>query len=116
KEGAVDRRSLPILKKLAWLELQLGRVPYVLAWVKWFGPIGVALSLNEDDAKELAEELQAIDRVLGILILRTAHEDWASLTRLPDILSTLGLEMSRAAALFMLGYEDKVRAEYGADD
>lgn len=116
KEGAIDRRALPLLKKLAWLELQLGRVPYVLAWVKWFGPILVALSLTEEEAKELEQEVQAIDRVLGILILRTPHEDWASLTRLPDLLSTMGLEMSRAASLFMLGYEDKVRAEYGAAD
>lgn len=76
----------------------------------------VALSLNEADTKELEEETLAIDRVLGILILRTPHEDWASLTRLPDLLFSLGLEMSRAAALFMLGHEDKVREEYGAAD
>ncbi|HEP9542681.1 TPA: hypothetical protein VDV93_005335 [Pseudomonas aeruginosa] len=114
KEGAVDHRALPVLKKLAWLELQLGRVPYVLAWVKWFRPIQIALSLNEEDTKALEQELRAIDRVLGILILRTAHEDWASLTRLPDVLSNLGLEMSRAAALFMLGHVDMVRAEYDA--
>lgn len=116
KEGAIDRRALPLLKKLAWLELQLGRVPYVLAWIKWFGPILVALSLTEEETKELAQEVQAIDRVLGILILRTAHDDWVSLVRLPDLLPTMGLEMSRAASLFMLGYEDKVRAEYGAAD
>lgn len=116
KEGSVDRRALPLLRKLAWLELQLGRVPYVLAWVKWFGPIQVALSLNEEESKKLHQEVQTIDRVLGILILRTAHEDWASLTRLPDALTALGLEMSRAAALFMLGHEDQVRAEYGAAD
>lgn len=116
KESAVDHRALPLLKKLAWLELQLGRVPYVLAWVKWFAPIQVALSLNEAGTKELEEEVHAIDRVLGILILRTAHEDLASLTRLPDLLSSLGLEMSRAAALFMLGHEEKVREEYGTPD
>lgn len=116
KERAVDRRALPLLKKLAWIELQLGRVPYVLAWVKWFAPIQVALSLNAADITKLEEEARAIDRVLGILILRTPHEDWASLTRLPDLLSSLGLEMSRAAALFMLGHEDKVREEYGAAD
>lgn len=116
KEGAVDRRALPLLKKLVWLELQLGRVPYVLAWAKWFGPIRVALSLTAEDTEELEQEVQAIDRVLGILILRTVHEDWARLARLPDLLSVLGFEMSRAAALFMLGYEDKVRAEYGAAD
>lgn len=113
KKRAIDRRALPLLKKLAWLELQLGRVPYVLAWVQWFGPIQLALSLSDEDSTELGQEVQAIDRVLGILILRTAHEDWTSLTRLPDLLSAVGLEMSRAAALFMLGYEDKVRTEYG---
>ncbi|MDP3922616.1 MAG: hypothetical protein Q8Q84_04495, partial [Hydrogenophaga sp.] len=116
KARAVDRRALPLLKKLVWLELQLGRVPYVLAWVKWFGPLQVALSLNEEESRELGQEVQAIDRVLGILILRTAHEEWTSLTRLPDLLTTVGLEMSRAAALFMLGYEDQVRVEYGTAD
>ena len=116
KKGAVDHRALPLLKKLTWLELQLGRVPYVLAWVKWFRPIRVALSLNEERTAELEQELQAIDRVLGILILRTAYEDWALLTRLPNLLSKLGLEMSRAAALFMLGHEDMVRAEYCTTD
>lgn len=116
KEKSVDRRAFPLLKKLAWLDLQLGRVPYVLGWVKWFAPIQVALSLNEDDTKALHDELQAIDRVLGILVLRTAHDDWPRLARLPDLLSRLGLEMSRAAALFMLGYEEKVRSEYGTAD
>lgn len=116
KERTVDRRALPILRKLAWLELQLGRVPYVLAWVKWFAPIRVALSLDEADTKQLEDEVRAIDRVLGILILRTPREDWVSLTRLPDLLTSLGLEMSRSAALFMLGHEGKVREEYGAAD
>lgn len=116
KRGSVDHRALPILKKLVWLELQLGRVPYVFAWMNWLGAMRVALSLNEEDSKELDKELQTVDRVLGILMLRTSHTDWASLTRLPDVLAELGLEMSRAAALFMLGHEDKVRNEYGAED
>ncbi len=116
KDGSVDRRALPIVKKLAWIEIQLGRVPYVLAWVKWFRPIRIALSLGEEEVKDLNDELQAIDQVLGILVLRTAQEDWAALTRLPDLFSSLGLEMSRAAALFMLGYENDVREEYSAGD
>ena len=112
KEGAVDARALPLLRKLAWLELQLGRVPYTLAWVKWMPPMQVALSLSDEEANEIAEEVQAIDRVLGILILKTPHEEWPQLTRLPDLLHSLGLEMSRAAALFMLGHEDTVRSDY----
>jgi len=116
KEGAVDARALPLLRKLAWLELQLGRVPYTLAWVKWMPPMQVALSLSDEEANEIAEEMQAVDRVLGILILKTPHEEWSKLTRLPDQLHSLGLQMSRAAALFMLGHEDAVRSEYNTGD
>lgn len=116
KEGTVDARALPLLRKLAWLELQLGRVPYTLAWVKWMPPMQVALSLSDEEATEIAEEVQAIDRVLGILILKTPHEEWSQLIRLPDLLHSLGLEMSRAAALFMLGHENTVRSDYNTGD
>lgn len=116
KEGAIDARALPLLRKLAWLELQLGRIPYALSWVKWMLPMQVALSLSDEEADEIADEVRAIDRVLGILILKTPHEEWFQLTRLPDLLHSLGLEMSRAAALFMLGHEDAIRSEYNTGD
>lgn len=115
KEGAVDARALPLLRKLAWLELQMGRVPYVLAWVKWMLPMQVALSLSDEEANKIAEEVRAIDSVLGILILKTSHDDWSQLTRLPDLLHSLGLGMSRSAALYMLGHEDTVRRDYDAE-
>jgi hypothetical protein len=116
KEGAVDARALPLLRKLAWLELQLGRIPYALAWVKWMRPMQVALSLSDKEANEVAEEVQAIDRVLGILILKTPHREWLQLARLPDLLDSLGLEMSRAAALYMLGHEAIVKSDYNTGD
>jgi len=116
KEGAVDARALPLLRKLAWLELQLGRIPYALAWVKWMLPMQVALSLSDEEANEIGEEVQAIDRVLGLLILKTPHPEWPQLTRLPDLLHSLGLEMSRAAALFMLGHEVTLRSDYNTGD
>lgn len=116
KEGAVDARALPLLRKLAWLELQLGRVPYTLTWVKWMPVMQVALSLTDKETNEIAEEVRGIDRVLGILILKTPHEEWPHLTRLPDVLHSLGLEMSRSAALFMLGHEDIVKSDYGTGD
>lgn len=118
KEGAVNGRALPLLRKLVWLELQLGRPPYALAWIKWMPLMQVALSLSDEEASEVAEEVEAIDRVLGILILKTSHEEWPQLTRLPDAMHSLGLQMSRAAALFMLGHEDTIRSDYdtGGDD
>lgn len=116
KEGAVDARALPLLRKLAWLELQLGRVPYTLAWVKWMPPMQIALSLSEEEVNNIAEEVQAIDRVLGILILKTPHREWSQLTRLPDLLHSHGLELSRAAALYMLGHGDTVKTDYSTGD
>lgn len=116
KEGAVDPRALPLFRKLAWLELQLGRIPYALAWIKWMPLMQLALSLGDEEACEIAEEVQALDRVLGILILKTPFEEWSQLTRLPDLLHSLGLEMSRAAAFFRLGHEDTVRNEYNTGD
>jgi len=116
KEGAVDRRALPLLRKLTWIELQLGRIPYALAWIKLMPLMGIALSLDSEQAAVVAEEIQGIDRTLGILILKTPHDEWPQLTRLPDVLHFLGLEMSRAATLFMLGHEDVVRDEYDTKD
>lgn len=116
KEGAVDVRALPLLRKLVWLELQVGRIPYTLAWVKWMPTMQIALSLSAEQTTKIAEEVQAIDRVLGILLLKTPHEEWHHLTRLPDLLHSLGLEMSRAATLFMLGHENMVKSDYSIGD
>ncbi|MDQ0621017.1 hypothetical protein [Paraburkholderia graminis] len=116
KDGTIDGRALPILKRLAWLELQLGRAPYALAWIKMIPLMRVVLRLDDEKLSEITEELLAFDRVLGILILKTSHDDWSQLARLPDILHSLELHMSRAAALFMLGHEETVQAEYGSQE
>lgn len=116
KEGLVDSRALPLLMKLIWIEIQLGRVLYTLAWVKFIPMMQVALSLSDEEIHKLMKEVHAIDCVLGILILKTPHEEWTHLTRLPELLHSLGMEMSRAAALFMLGHEDTVRSDYSIGD
>lgn len=116
KHGTADKRALPLAKKLVWVELQLGRVPYALAWLKMIPAIHSALSVTQEQAQEFAEELAAIDRVLGILLLRTPHDKWVHLAKLPDALEKLGLLLSRSAALFMLGHEDVLRTEYETAD
>ncbi|AUA58881.1 Uncharacterised protein [Achromobacter spanius] len=116
KLGAADKRALPIVKKLIWVEMQLGRVPYVLAWLSLIPAIHAALSIKEEKRQEFESELQAIDTVLGIILLRTSKADWHHLVRLPDVLSHHGLELSRSAALFMLGQEELVKREYQTAD
>ncbi|MDC8015435.1 hypothetical protein [Tahibacter soli] len=116
KQGKIDPRALPIVRKLAWLELQLGRAPYVMAWVKWLPLLFRALSIDESKREKIEDEVRALDRVLGILVLKTPYESWAQLTRLPDVLHSLDLQMSRAAALFMLGHDELIRTQYSAED
>jgi hypothetical protein len=111
KGGQIDKRAFPLLRRLIWLEIQLGRVPYVLCWMDFLGLVSTVLELSESQIEKLHEEIQAIDQVLGILILRTKHDDWLSLNRIVGILEEKSLWASSFAALFMLGQEDVIRAD-----
>lgn len=116
KTGEVDDRALPLLRRLVWLELQLGRVPYALCWIDWILKLRTVVHLEGDAGEDLKDELEAIDHVLGILILRTQASEWPHLNQIPDVLERHGLAMSRAAALFMLGHEERMKQEYKMED
>lgn len=116
KAGEIDDRALPLMRHLVWLELQLGRVPYALCWIEWIQKMRLAVNLDSDAAAALDEELQAMDRVLGILVLRTQHADLPHLEKIPDVLEAHGMVMARSATLFMLGHEDRVKQEYETQD
>lgn len=116
KFGKVDDKALPLVRKLIWLELQLGRVPYALCWMEWVRVLRVALSLSDDEVVALNEEVAAIDRILGILVLRTQESDWPHLDRIADTFESQELMMSRAAVLFMLGHEGRLKEEYPVQD
>lgn len=112
KDGRIPPQSLTLLRKLVWVELQLGRVPCVLIWIEWLELVSHAINLDADVLKQIEEEFYLMDTILGILILRTAYEDWPALDRVAGLLERLSLLMSRGAALFSLGHEDKFRSEY----
>ncbi len=57
-----------------------------------------------------------MDAVLAIMVLRTPWQDLPSLDHAPGLLEALGLNMSRLAAMFLLGYEDAVGFETGIDE
>lgn len=116
KDGQIAPQALPLLRKLIWVELQLGRVPCVLTWIEWFGLISHALEFDEAARHKLEEEYRLMDAVLGILVLRTRYADWPRLDRVAGLLEQFSLLLSRGAALFSLGHEDCFRAEYGQVD
>ena len=116
KDGRIAPQALLLLRKLVWVEMQLGRMPCIFAWIEWLGLVSHALELDETARKNIEEEFRLMDTILGILILRTRYTDWHSLDRVAGLLERFSLLMSRAAVLFSLGYEDAVRYEYGQAD
>ena len=112
QDGQIPPQALPLLRKLVWVELQLGRIPCVLIWVEWLDLVSHALKLDEDVRKTIEEEFYLMDTILGVLVLKTLYGDWTRLDRVAGLLERFSLLMSRGAALFSLGYEDKFRSEY----
>ena len=115
KTGQISPQALPLLRKLIWIELQLGRALCVLIWIDWLNVLCHAVELDDSTRQNLEEELGMMDAVFGILVLRTRYSDWPSLDRMAALLEKHGLIMSRGAALFALGYEDAFRSEYKDD-
>jgi hypothetical protein len=111
EHGELLPQSLACLRKLAWLELQLGRVPAALQWIDL--ATGVAQNLGTSGKRRQAflEERAIQDGVLGILFLRADLSQLELLSILPDKLELVGLQMSRIALLYSLGYEDELRRE-----
>lgn len=109
--GELPARVFPLLMNLAWQAVELKNFPEV------FGTIRIARgclsSLPFDDAsKERAtEQLRQFDLILACQISNLSVQDVSRLVRMPDILRGLGLEQSRSTLLYLLGYEELLRAE-----
>jgi hypothetical protein len=115
KTEQIAPQALSLLRKLIWVELQLGRALCVLIWVDWLNVLSNSVVLYGSGRDSLEEEFRMIDAVFSILILRTRFSDWPSLDHMAALLEKNRLLMSRGAVLFALGYEDAFRSEYKDD-
>lgn len=97
--------------RLKWLELQLGRLPHILAWHE----IDVAVRHVLIDQGYPAEELFAdeidFDAILGMLLLRADIWQLKRLTSMPDILDAMNLHRASLALRFALGHEDEIHED-----
>ena len=109
--GEISVQALACLRKLIWIELQLGRIPWVLAWIETFLTLSSATKPDEDRQKSLEEEWVHLDGALGFLILKASLFDLKRLATLPHVLEKLQLDASRMALLYALGYDDHLRSE-----
>lgn len=111
KSGEMPPATLRILQRLAWIELQLGRVPHVLQAMSWSSFTATHLKLSDERKALHSEEVQMQEAVLGILFLNLSLEQLSDVESLPDALKRLGLANARLALLYALGHEKRIYAE-----
>lgn len=102
---------VPTVKIWAWIALQLRLVPELLLAVRLLRMSSGTLPLDDDSKARVAEGLQELDIAFGSNILNMADDELRALSSLPDELGTAGMQMSRIALLYALGYEDTLRGD-----
>jgi hypothetical protein len=111
KHGEYVPGTLTSIQKLVWLELQLGRVPYILSWMDTALFVASKLSLKGPKQEQFKQDRLIQDVVLGLLLLKTELWELKWLDFVPGVLDAVGLTHSWMALLFALGYEDYLREE-----
>lgn len=111
KNGKIEFPSLRYVQKLVWLELQLGRLPYVLAWMELSSIIANLMVFDGDHEKKYQDERTLQDQVLAILLIKTNFWELKWVDFLPSVLDKMGLYSSWMTLLYILGYEQRLREE-----
>lgn len=115
EDGVLPEICASLMRRLCWIELQLGRPTRIFRSVEVANLYQGILGKGAKASQTLHEEGILFNSIFGILILRTPFAELASLQFLPSVLShpRLNLPVSRTAALFALGYDDAVVYESG---
>ena len=111
RTGEMHVTTVRILRRLGWIELQLGRIPHVLQAMTWTGIAAVHAKLDEEQHATHKEEVELQEAVLGIHFLNLPLDLLPATEPLPDALERLGLVNARLALLFALGHEKRIFAE-----
>ena len=107
----VTRLQVMCVTQMKWLELQLGRLPHVLAWHEIDSHARVALTDTGSDLTPDHNTQTTFDAILGILLLKSDIWSLSRLSFLPDVLDELELVSSHVALRFALGDEEQIRQE-----
>ena len=111
ENGTITTQAFTCLQKLIWIELQLGQIPIILAWIELATFVAQILGIDREPNNSFFKDRENQDQILGILILKTSFKDLHCLETLPIILDNLDLQHSFFASLYTLGYEDYLQNE-----
>jgi hypothetical protein len=93
--------------RLKWVELQLGRVPHVLAWHELDRATRGLLKAEGYSDERLSKGERDFDAILGMLLLRSDVWQLKQLEYLHDSLHGLDLPIAALSLLFGLGHTDE---------
>lgn len=95
--------------ELAWLEMELGRIPHILFCIKLSMFVAEHAKLDKEGKDRYISSLENLDAVFGVLLLKTSYSQLQKLTNLPHILDHEGMYGSTATAFFILGELEKLK-------
>lgn len=110
-EGGMPRIAHHCLRRLTWIEMQLGRIPQILQAIVWTQLCEGLLKFTGQSEDQSAQEAMLLQAVLGIHFLNLPFSRIQALEQLPDALARLDLGMPRLAVLYALGHEKRVNEE-----
>ncbi len=112
-EGELPLIAYRLLRRLTWLELELGRVPQILQSLVWTRYCANLVKFEEDDEGDDrgSEETMSMHAVFGMHFLNVPFNRLSALEQMPDALQRLGLDVPRTAVLYALGHEKRVNEE-----
>lgn len=114
-EGQMPRIAHHCLRRLTWIEMQLGRIPQILQAIVWTRFCEGLLKSTGRSETQSEQETMMMQAVLSIHMLNVPLSRISALEQLPDALAKLDLGMPRLAALYALGHENSVNEEGFAD-
>jgi hypothetical protein len=103
------------LRRLTWIEMQLGRVPQILQAIDWTRFCEGLLASTERREVQSEQEAMLLQAVLSIHFLNVPFSRISAIEQLPDALARLDLEMPRLAVLYALGHEKRVNEQSFAE-
>lgn len=108
QHGDVTPYQAACYRQLKWIEIFLGRLPYVLAWHELDITVRHILVDHGYDQKTFLDPDSTFEIFLGRLLLRAEFFDLKHLVALPDTLDRLGLDLASDALLFVLGHRERL--------
>lgn len=110
-EGEMPGIAHHCLRRLTWIEMQLGRIPQILQAIVWTRFCeGLLTSTGRSEAQS-DQETMLLQAVLSIHFLNVPFSRISALEQMPDALARLDLGMPRLAVLYALGHEKRVNEE-----